>query len=238
MKIGFDLETTGVNTVTDKPVQIGLVGEDEGDYRIILNTLCNPLMPISEGASNVHGIKDSMVKSAPDYVITAWTLKRIVTALDPKMLITMNGKSFDIPMIDNCFGGSVFGDIPHYDVLQMAFRYFPELKSRKLSALYAYFFNEDLSGAHDAVADIVGTMRVFEAMRTKMGITYEKLLDDLNTPKPYTIMPFGKYAEMSIDDVPVSWARYMAKSDTLSPDLKATVNYVLKRHGENEAWRS
>ena len=228
-RLGFDLETTGVNTQTDKPVQIGLVVQEaeNSGHRGLMNCLCNPLMPIYKDASDVHGITDADVVSAPDYVIGAWTLKMVVEAVKPEMLITMNGKSFDIPMIDNCLGESVFGDIPHYDVLQMAFRYFPALKSRKLSDLYAYFFNETLSGAHDAVVDIVGSMRVFDAMRAKIGMSYSDLLTELNTPKPYTVMPFGKYAGCTIDEMPVGWAKFMAKQGQLSPDLQATVDYIL-----------
>ena len=228
-KLGFDLETTGVDRTQTTPVQASLVMRDGDDQRILFNSLCNPFQAIEQGASDVHGITDRMVQNMPDYAITAFTLKLLVEAVsDPDtILITMNGKAFDVPIIDRCLGESLFGDMPHLDVYQAACRYFPDLKSRKLGDLYYHFFKVRLEGAHDAMVDTIATLDIAERIRKETRFTYAELIKDLATPKPYAIMPFGKYAGSTLDQLPKSWAKFMDKAPDLSPDLRATVDYVM-----------
>ena len=227
--IGFDLETTGVDTKTDKPVQISLIqANDSGFTRILINTLCNPMMPIHPEAQKVHGISNEMVKNHPDYAIALWNTDLLAeTVRTDEVLITMNGKSFDVPMASNCLGAPAFANFPHFDVYQAACRYFPDLKQRRLGALHQHFFNESLQGAHDATVDVLASIRIATEMSKQTGLRIEEMIEDLNVPKPYSIMPFGKYAGWMLDDLPKSWAKFMAKQGNMSEDLKATVDYVL-----------
>jgi DNA polymerase III epsilon subunit-like protein len=227
--IGFDLETTGVDRLKTTPVQMSLVMREEGAQRILFNSLCNPYQPIEQGASETHGITDRMVRNMPDYAIASFNLKQLVDVLIKKgdILVTMNGKAFDIPIIDRCLGQSMFGDVPHFDVYQASCRYFPDLKSRKLGDLYRHFFGVALEGAHDAMVDTMATLDIAERIRKETRLTFQELVKDLNEPKPYAIMPFGKYAGSTLDQLPKSWAKFMSKAPDLSPDLRATVNYVM-----------
>ena len=227
--IGYDLETTGTSVANDRPVQVSLVSFDpkSGSTRVLINTLCNPHKAIAKEASDVHGFTAERLSSMPDYLAALWQVSVIVDALKPDALVTMNGRTFDVPMTKNLLGTDPFEGLMHFDVLQMAFRYYPELKSRKLAALHQHFLNAPLEGAHDATADVIGALRVFEAMRTQLVMPYEKLDQELSTPKAYPVIPFGKYAGCTIDEVPVSWAKFMNKQGDLSPDLQATVDHIL-----------
>ena len=226
---GFDLETTGVNPQQDRPVQISLVHADDSGYsRVLINTLCNPCMPIDPEAAKIHGISDEQIRNHPDYLIALFNMQILIERMHTdEILITMNGKSFDLPMADACMGQDVLGHLPHFDVYQAACRYFPDLKVRKLGALYQHFFQEALSGAHDATVDVLASIRIAKEMSKKTHLTIHEMVQDLHTPKPYSIMPFGKYAGTLVDDLPKSWAKFMVKQPNLSPDLKATVDYVL-----------
>jgi DNA polymerase-3 subunit epsilon len=229
-RIGFDMETTGTDIARDRPVQVSLILSVKGEpKRILLNSLCNPLMPIPDEAANVHGVTDEAVQSAPDYLTVLWHVAMIVERMHPFTLVSMNGKSFDVPMAEMCFGTPIFSHVPHFDILQMAFRFFPELTNRKLGNLYLHFLKKELVGAHDATTDVFGTLDVFDAMRAKIGMRSNDLLDELNTPKPYSIIPFGKHMGKAIDEVPVGWAQFMDRTygSSLNPDLRATVNYIL-----------
>jgi DNA polymerase-3 subunit epsilon len=203
-----------------------------GEMRTLMNTLCNPMMPIEKGASDVHGITEDKVRSAPDYLIALWEAKLITLALKPEYIVTYNGSMFDLPIANRLMGG-VFGAAKSVDVLDVAYRYFPEVKGpngkKTLEDLHQVFLNRTLEGAHDAMADVYGTWNVLEAMRKKIGKTMAQLAEELKSPKPYSVIPIGKYMGTLIDNMPRSWAQYMAQSSDLRPDLKATVDYILSR---------
>jgi uncharacterized protein (DUF3820 family) len=89
-----------------------------------------------------------------------------------------------------------------------------------------------LEGAHDAAADVIGTLDLLDAMRKKSAMTLERLVEEQNKAKPYAIIPFGKYAGQLISDVPRSWASWMAnkaaeEGNPLDCDLQATVDTIL-----------
>ena len=71
----FDLETTGINIVKDRIVEISFVkvypnGKEEAKTRRI-----NPEMPIPPESTAIHGITDEDVKDCP-------TFKEIAKSLD------------------------------------------------------------------------------------------------------------------------------------------------------------
>ena len=230
----FDVESTGVD-ITDRPVQVCLTLRAEGVDRILFNELTNPCMNISEGAMAVHGITNEMVAGMPDYAMTAWKLKVVVQSLGLKpVLVTFNGRSLDVPMINRCLGAEVFEGLDHVDVLQFARRHFPLVKGnvskggKTLGELYLHFMGKELVGAHDASVDVKATLDLLDAMRKKAGMTLDALIEDQKTYKPYAIMPLGAHIGKSIDEVPRSWAQFM-KDKELDGDLKATVDYILGR---------
>lgn len=231
--LGFDVETTGTDK-TDRPVQACLMVRSEDGDRVLVNELINPGIPIQDGAAEVHGIVDASVQGMPDHVIAAWKYQLLCNTLketDRVVLVTYNGRSFDVPMIDRCLGSAVF-DVEHIDVLQFARRFFPLVKGsvskggRTLSELYLHFLGRELEGAHDASKDVQATLDLLDAMRKKAGMTIDALVEDQRVFKPYTIMPIGKYAGYAISDVPVSWAQFMNDKD-LDGDLRATVDAIL-----------
>jgi DNA polymerase III epsilon subunit-like protein len=235
--IGFDLESTGISVTKDKPVQACLVLRQPGVNRVLMNTLVNPCMPIHPEATKVHHISDHHVRSMPDYAMVAWQIKLLVESLGPVTLVTFNGNSFDVPMINNCLGEPVF-KVGHIDVLRFARHHFPEVRGNRskggktLGELYEIFCGRPLEGAHDAAADVIGTLDVLEAMRKKSAMTVERLVEEQAKAKPYAVMPIGKHAGQLISDVPRSWAQWMVNNarENASPldcDLQATVDAIL-----------
>lgn len=227
--LAFDMETTGVSVKETRPVQVCLVQQEAGVRRVLINARCNPCMPIEEGAEAVHGISDSDVKYMPDFLIVMYQLRLLLSQVlrEDTILVTMNGKAFDVPIADRLFEATVMGWIPHFDVYQAACRYFPDLKSRKLGDLYRFFFEVDLQDAHDAAADNFAVLDVVSEMIRRIGKPIEELVAEMNKPAYYSIMPFGKHAGKTIDEIPKGWAVFMNKQGDLSPDLQATVNYIL-----------
>jgi DNA polymerase-3 subunit epsilon len=229
--LAFDMETTGVSVQETRPVQVCLVQEEAGVRRVLMNARCNPCMPIEEGAEAVHGISDKDVRYMPDFAMVMYQLRLLLGQVLRKdsVLVTMNGKAFDVPIADRLFEGAVLSPIPHFDVYQAACRYFPDLKSRKLGDLYTFFFGIELQNAHDAAADNHAVLDVAAEIVKRSGKGLPELVAELNKPAYYPIIPFGKHAGKTIDEVPKGWAVFMNKQGGLSPDLQATVNYILSR---------
>jgi len=92
----LDLETTGINIVTDRIVEIALIKvnvdgtEEEKLMRI------NPEQPIPIEASLIHGIYDEDVKDAPTFKEVAKTLAKFIEGCD---LAGFNSNRFDIPLL-------------------------------------------------------------------------------------------------------------------------------------------
>ena len=59
----FDLETTGVNVVKDRIVEISIIKINIDNTEESKTWLINPEMPIPKIVSAIHGIDDEMVKS-------------------------------------------------------------------------------------------------------------------------------------------------------------------------------
>lgn len=224
----FDLETTGTDPKTDRPVQICIVYCCDNVNRVLVNSLVDPCMPIDPEAAAVHGISDYAVVGAPDFAMTAWTASLLAETLSPKYLIGFNSTSFDGPMLDNCLGSPVFPNQLHIDVLNVAMRFFPEAPSHKLGALYEQFMGEPLKSAHNASADVFGTLYLLRVLLTHVGMSLEEVEMDMRTPRPYDVMPIGKNKGKLISEVPVSWAKWMRSNATnMRPDLQATVDHIL-----------
>ena len=63
----LDLETTGLNLVTDRVVEIAMLKVMPDGSRVMKRKLVNPEMPIPKEVSEIHGITNEMVKDAPKF---------------------------------------------------------------------------------------------------------------------------------------------------------------------------
>ena len=63
--IAFDTETTGLDPVSGRIVEIGAVKFDRRGVIARYNVLINPEMPMPEEAGKVNGITDEMLKDKP-----------------------------------------------------------------------------------------------------------------------------------------------------------------------------
>jgi len=157
--ITFDVETTGVDTTTDRIVQIAAIKRFPDGTVEEKNYLINPERLIPEEAMNVHGITDEMVADAP-------TFKKLATAMGKWFhdsdVSGFNSDSFDcnimLSEMDRC--GLTFLDWEcHFvDVMKLYRHFYPNTQE----AIYKRFFGEELENAHDALADCRASDRILE----------------------------------------------------------------------------
>lgn len=156
----FDLETTGINVVTDRIVEICILKilpdgkEDVKTYRI------NPTIPIPVQASEIHGIYDADVADKPTFGQVGKEIANYIKDCD---LAGFNSNKFDVPLLAEEFlrAGIDFDFSKHKKVDAQVI--FHKKEQRTLTAAYKFYCNKDLEGAHGAEADTRATYEVFKA---------------------------------------------------------------------------
>jgi DNA polymerase III subunit epsilon len=156
----IDLETTGINLGTDRIVEIAIVKILTDGTKSIKRKLINPGMPIPEGASDVHGITDEMVKDTPVFKQVAQELKQMLDGCD---LAGYNSNRFDIPLLmEEFLRAEVDFDMKNRKLLDVQ-NIFHKMEPRTLSAAYKFYCSKNLEGAHGAEVDATATYEILEA---------------------------------------------------------------------------
>ena len=172
----IDLEATGINITTDRIVEIAIVKILQDGEKQVKRKLINPLMPIPQSSSDIHGITDLMVKDAPSFKQVANEIKQFIEGCD---LGGYNSNRFDIPMLLEEFlrvGIDYTLDDKRLVDVQKVFHL---MEQRTLSAAYKFYCQKILEGAHGAEADATATWEVLEAQIERypqIGVTVESIV--------------------------------------------------------------
>jgi DNA polymerase III epsilon subunit family exonuclease len=175
--VAFDVETTGLEPLTDRIVEIGALKFDCKGTLSEYQQLVNPRCPIPLEAIAIHRITDKMVASSPTI---ATTLPDVIDFFGDSILIAHNAP-FDIGFFDAAFARAGVGipDNRIFCTLQLARSVFPGLPGYSLEALVA-----ELKLApgrnHRALADAAHAADIFrrcvERMDPGWNMTVGKLL--------------------------------------------------------------
>ena len=93
----FDVETTGLNVIRDRIVQIALVKlHKNGAEPTEFMTLINPGIPISEESMAIHGITPADLRNKPTFQQVAQKIWDFIGDAD---LGGYNSNRFDVPML-------------------------------------------------------------------------------------------------------------------------------------------
>lgn len=167
----FDIESTGLNILRDRILQIACVkffkdGRDSEE----LSMLINPGIPISEEAMSVHGITPKDVANKPIFAQIADKLFKFFGDAD---LAGYNSIRFDIPMLVEEFARAGFDfEISHRRLIDVQ-RIFYKMEPRTLKAAVKYYTGNDFEEAHDALADVKATVEVFKGqLKMYEGVDY------------------------------------------------------------------
>ena len=180
--IFFDLETTGVNTVKDRIVQIAAIKLSPFDYKVLdkLNLLINPGIKISAEAIEVHGITDEMVSGEPIFSDVA---TRIRNFFYEDTLAGYNIMKFDVPMLAEEFQRvGVEFPAPSVEFIDV-FKLFQELMPRTLAGAYSFYVDGGFENAHDAEADVDATIKVLIGMKNKHTDLEPDKMFEISKPK-------------------------------------------------------
>jgi len=156
----IDLETTGINITTDRIVELAIVKISPDGSKLVKRKLVNPLMPIPESSSAIHGITDEMVKDAPSFKQISNEVKQFIEGAD---LGGYNSNRFDIPMLlEEFLRAGIEYSVDGKRLVDVQ-KIFHMMEQRTLSAAYKFYCSKTLEGAHGAEADATATWEVLEA---------------------------------------------------------------------------
>ena len=172
----FDLEATGLNKRMDRIVSIALVRYEPGREPVSKYYLLNPTVHIPEETTKIHGITDADVAEAPTFADITSTIAGHFEGAD---LAGYNLLGFDIPLLCEEFAraGHPF-DLKGRRVLD-AQRIFFHKEPRDLTAALRKYCGEEHEAAHDAMGDVLATVRVL-AGQFRMYDDLPTDMDDLD----------------------------------------------------------
>lgn len=156
--IGLDFETTGVDPLSDLPVQVALVWCDGGGELRTASWLVDPGREVPEGAVAVHGITTERVRE--EGLTLAETARRVhreleKAALEDVPVVAMNA-SFDVTIASRLFFAERLSPLSWQLVVDplVLDRHLDRYRKgkRRLDALCAHY-GVRLESAHDAGHD-------------------------------------------------------------------------------------
>ncbi|MDB2345971.1 3'-5' exonuclease [Flavobacteriaceae bacterium] len=156
----FDLETTGINVVKDRIVEIAVLKLFPNGNKESKTWLVNPEMPIPKGASDIHGITDEKVKDSPNFKTLSTEIYAFMKDCD---WAGYNSDRFDIPLIAEEFmRAGVDFDLKNHKTIDVQ-TIFHKMEQRTLTAALKFYCDKELINAHSAMADTDATYEILLA---------------------------------------------------------------------------
>ncbi len=209
----FDLESTGVDFVKDRIVEMSILRINPDGEKTVVTFRLNPTIPIPVEASLVHGIYDEDVITCPTFKEKA---QEIYDMLNPCDLAGFNSNKFDVPMLLEEFIRAGFSFSIDNRALVDVHRIYTLYEKRNLEAAYKFYCDKTLLNAHSAEADTVATYEVLEAQLQRYtdlqpdvhflhNFSSEERFIDSGRRFVYqggkSVFNFGKYKGRGVEDV-------------------------------------
>lgn len=190
----FDLETTGLDLVEDRIIQLSYIkvmpnGEEERKSLYV-----NPEKPIPAMVMQLTGITDDMVKDAPAFKQIAKMLHEAFTGCD---FAGFNSNRFDIPLLAEEFlRAGIDFDFSKCRLIDVQ-TIFHKMEPRNLAAAYKFYtghrMDEDFT-AHRADEDTEATYRVLQG---QLDMYSPDTADDPERALPNDMDTLAEFSKMN-----------------------------------------
>lgn len=210
----FDLETTGLDVVKDRIVEISYVKAYPDGHEESKTIRLNPGRPIPAESTAIHHITDDDVKDCPSFKRVAQELASVFKGSD---LAGFNSSKFDLPvLVEEFCRADVDIDLTRAKMVDVQ-TIFHKMEPRNLAAAYRFYCGAELNGAHGAAADTKATYEVLKAQLDR----YPELKNDVDFLSRFSsrqrnvdpagrvvfddagneLINFGKYKGRNLDEV-------------------------------------
>lgn len=209
--IVLDTETTGLEQpigvveVAYARINESLEAVEEFD------ALVDPCLPISPGATEVHGITEADVTGQPSLS----TALRFISN-KPCVLIGHNVQ-FDYKLV-----------IDHLDVvgtlctLALARQYIQGAPNYKLATLQSYLGLPNFE-SHRALGDVFTTLNLLRLILHRYNLDINKVIKRQEMPRMLMYMPYGKHQGRLMTEVPRDYRAWLLGAGNLDQDLLYTL---------------
>ncbi len=233
-----DVETTGMDPLADRVVELACVVTRAGRRLESYSTLINPERPIPAPASAVHHLTDDCVAQAPSLEVVVPCLRELVA----DAVVVAHNAAFDLAFLP------FLRERPTLCSMRFARIAAPEAPNHKNQVLRYHLGVRDPAlsrgSAHGAPGDAIVTSLVFDECARRyltMGSRDDVPLAIRAAMAPHRLraLPFGKHRGKPIGDVPVDYLRWLLialASDFL--DVRHTARTELERRGAVRSRRS
>lgn len=226
----LDVETTGLSPSDDRIVQIAIKRGDTG-----ISTYINPIVPVTKEAYDVHGLSNDFLKTAPLFKDVIDIIIPLIDNETCKYLCGYN-ISFDFKFLQaELARASLLVESKEYELLD-PLEIHRQLNPRDLSSLYKKYTGQELTKAHDAMADVEACKAILERqiplaqgqdmveLSGLKGLTIEKWL---KISEHGYILNKGKYMDSTLEFIAGSDPGYLIWMMSL-PSLSIEEHFILK----------
>jgi DNA polymerase-3 subunit epsilon len=209
----FDIESTGVDVVKDRIVDLCLIKVMPDGSETTYNYRFNPGIPIPHEASMVHGIYDEDVATSPSFADKATEIFDILNDSD---LAGFNSNKFDLPLLlEEFIRAGLSFSIDNRSIIDVH-KIYVQFEKRNLETAYKFYCGKTLEHAHNAEADTRATYEVLLGQLQRYSdlpndviqlhqISNEERIIDSGRRFIYEngvpVFNFGKYKGRSIEEV-------------------------------------
>jgi len=153
----FDLESTGIDVVKDRIVEISVLRVNPDGTKETKTYRVNPTIPIPIESSMIHGIYDEDVATSPTFKDLA---KELFDFMNPCDLAGFNSNKFDVPMLlEEFIRVGISFSIDNRALIDVH-RIYTLFEKRTLESAYKFYCDKTLENAHSAEADTLATYEV------------------------------------------------------------------------------
>ncbi len=175
----FDLETTGLDILNSRIVQISYIKVMPNGEETEKNYLVNPGVHIPAETTAIHHITDEDVKDKPLFKEIA---RKIVNDWKGCDLAGFNSSKFDIPLLmEEMYRNGIDFNLDGRHMIDVMNIYHKK-ERRNLSAAYKFYCGKELEEAHSADADTRATYEVLKAQLDH----YDDLENDMEWLQEYS----------------------------------------------------
>ncbi len=175
----FDLETTGIDVVKDRIVEISIFKVFPNGNKESKTWLVNPTIPIPVQTTAIHGISNEKVANEPTFKELSSQIYNMIKDSD---LAGYNSDRFDIPLLaEEMLRAGVDFDMKNRVSVDVQ-TIFHKKEERTLSAALKFYCGQSLENAHSAQADTQATYEIMMAQLER----YPDLGNDIKSISEFT----------------------------------------------------
>lgn len=216
-----DLEATDAHSSENKIIQIGIALVEGGKIVETYSTEVNPHEPLLPRISELTGLSDKQLNSAPDFSEVASEVRKLLT---DSVFVAHNAR-FDYGLLEKSFlnAGLEFNEMLRVDTVDLARVFYPTFEKYGLEAL-----SEKLDLAHDhphaAVSDAYATAELLIRIEEKIQKLPRSVLEELLRHSDNLLFESKSFLQEQLDKTKIRPAAFKVVHNIATRKFKSSVS--------------